>query len=165
MYWSINMTMWTAAWTRVLCVRAGLGWAGASLAFLSKTQRILVHCEISISSCCRLCCMHKPFCCQQGYCQTLTAIEKVWIFRINIYWLHSTLYRLDQTQMQLPLQTYHGTQHSQHTEVKLILYNCVLAGLAGVWFLTFYYWSCSLTLPELCTNITVSEGFYANCRI
>ena len=66
----------------VSCV-SGLGWAGASLTFLSKTQRILVHCEISISSCCRLCCMHKPFCCQQGYCQTLTAIEKVWIFRIN----------------------------------------------------------------------------------
>ena len=75
------------------------------------------------------------------------------------------LYTLDQTRHRCSwaLQTYHGTQNGEHTEVRLILYNCVLAGLAGVWFLTFHYWSCSLTLAS--TNITVSLGFYADCRI
>ena len=125
-----------AAWTRDTCPVCP-GWAGVSLAFLSKTQRILVHCEISISSCCRLCCMHKPFCCQQGYCQTLTAIEKVWIFRINIYWLrlHSTGWTRHRCSWALP--TYHGTQHSQHTEVKLILYNYVLSAVSRVWLVSY----------------------------
>ena len=54
----------------------------------------------------------------------------------------------------------HITEHNTVNTLRSSLYFItVCCGLAGVWFLTFHYWSCSLTLPELCTNITVSEGF------
>ena len=137
----IKVLIWlgTAAWTRVLCVRAGLGWDRVWPPLHSSAKhsgswfivKFLFHHVVGCVVCINHFAVNKVTVRHWQLLRKFEYSESIY----TDYTLHSTGWTRHRCSWALP--TYHGTQHGEHTEVKLILYNYVLSAVSRVWLVSY----------------------------